>query len=335
MSSGYYDAAAVERARQDILKKELDDELAKIGERQEQIYKTEQLIEYHEYIDNSVSGAEQLGTVDQTTFSAGSDLEALDFSSILEDRGEHKFEQRFKEEIAKISERRIKTSVDVADRKRLICAINEYLRDDDYDIEQKLLAIKDRIELYLSVRSTEIETNRENRVRYCALCKWLGIPEQNIQDNMLLAEINNLQNMALKRKEKSYIQKSIKEIMEELGLAFDDASILDGMEGNVYTNDDSACDIFVSADGQGIMLETVAKSGYTRNAVERDIKKTCELQAQIIEKARERGIILNKLQQIIPSYEDVVKESDITRSENRKEKTRRRTAEKAEYISGE
>ena len=141
--------------------------------------------------------------------------------------------------------------------------------------------------------------------------------------------------MALKRKEKSYIQKSIKEIMEELGLAFDDASILDGMEGNVYTNDDSACDIFVSADGQGIMLETVAKSGYTRNAVERDIKKTCELQAQIIEKARERGIILNKLQQIIPSYEDVVKESDITRSENRKEKTRRRTAEKAEYISGE
>ena len=102
MSSGYYDAAAVERARQDILKKELDDELAKIGERQEQIYKTEQLIEYHEYIDNSVSGAEQLGTVDHTAFSAGSDLEALDFSSILEDRGEYKFEQRFKEEIAKI-----------------------------------------------------------------------------------------------------------------------------------------------------------------------------------------------------------------------------------------
>lgn len=349
MSSEYYDVAAeLERARQAELKKELEDELRKLESKDSQIYASVQnqiaasyaadhLQEQHEYIENSASGADSLKSVEVSYFSGGNVLEELDFSSILEDRGEHKFEQQFKEIIARISERKVRTSADVADRKRLISAINEYLRDDEYDIEQKMFAIKYRIEIYLAARATETGDSvvAATQARYKALCEWLEIPAQNISDNMLPNEIARLEGVAYKRKEKNYIQDSITEIMEEMGLSLDNSSILDGMEGDLYSNESSACDVFVSADGQGIMLETVAKNGYTRSAVERDIHKTCALQAQLVEKARERGIILNLVQQSVPTYEEVVKENEIMKTDKKKEKTRRRSAEKVQYMRGE
>lgn len=343
MSSEYYDAAAIERARQNRLMEELDREISKLETAYLQEYASiqnaiaadyavEHLAEQHEYKENSVSGANELYMTDADKFSGGNILEAFDFSSILDDKGEHKFEEQFSNIISRISERKIRNAKDVTDRRRLVAVINEYLRDDDYDVEQKMLAISDRVELYLSMGISDDNHGIATNERYKALCNWLEIPEQNISEDVMQVEINKLQNMALKKKEREYIQDNIEAIMDELGLSYENSSILDGIEGDLYENEEGACNIFVSVDGQGIMLETVAKSGYTRSAVERDIKKTCGLQAQIVEKARDRGIILKKLQQSMPLYEEVVKEEELFRTEKKKEKARRRTAEKVQYM---
>ena len=190
----------------------------------------------------------------------------LDLSSLLRDN--HILTSRLEQEIEKlvdtIDQRAVLTEQDAIDKERVLLETSNTLSNNKMDIEDKLKYLRMRIGSYIqggtprsSVNYQKLENEYYN---YCALCQSVGEKPVETLPEKVSNATKQLLAVVEKQRQDAYIMSAIEEIMSDLGCSVKDQVVLDHTEGQLFSVDGHPlCDVFVGADGSGIMFEPVAQ----------------------------------------------------------------------------
>lgn len=345
--SSYYTRAQLEEMRKERIRKALDESIQKLKEQMmikhsEVQMDTGSSIRTSVFIEeDSIEGAVSIAGVTGSTLLSAKSVELekrkdLDLSDLLatQNKKPTKLEKELNDWVAKVDDRPIITKKDQTDRTRVMSELSKIVLEKDIDIEDKVNFVKMRVESYLA-GTTKLTTADKQEIEsqyyeYCALCKILQVNPIEHIPYRVKNEVVRMKAIVEKRKQDEYIMEVIEAAMEELGCHVKDDAVLDHTEGQVFSIDGHPlCDVFVGADGSGIMFEPVGES---RNAslerkrrIEESANSICSLYKSLEEKAAEKGVILNRIYAEPIHVEQMCMQSDISISRERKKQKKTTT----------
>lgn len=260
----------------------------------------------------------------------------LDLSSLLQEN--HIFTSQLEQEIEKlvdtIDQRAVLTEQDAIDKERVLLETSKTLSNDKMDIEDKLKYLRMRIRSYIqggtprsSVNYQKLENEYYN---YCALCQFVGEKPVEILPEKVSNATKQLLAVVEKQRQDAYIMSAIEEIMSDLGCSVKDQVVLDHTEGQLFSVDGHpSCDVFVGADGAGIMFEPVAQitegSLDQKRTLEASANRVCSMYDKIEELALERGIVLKRVYAEPASVSSMCSQDDLQASKKNKQQRKART----------
>lgn len=259
----------------------------------------------------------------------------LDLSSLL--RENHIFISQLEQEIEKlvdtIDQRAVLTEQDAIDKERVLHETSKTLSNDKMDIEDKLKYLRMRIGSYIqsgtprsSVNYQKLENEYYN---YCALCQLVGEKPVETLPEKVSNATKQLLAVVEKQRQDAYIMSAIEEIMSDLGCSVKDQVVLDHTEGQLFSVDGHPlCDVFVGADGSGIMFEPVAQitegSLDQKRTLEASANRVCSMYDRIEELALERGIVLKRVYAEPASVSSMCSQDDLQASKKNKQQRKAR-----------
>lgn len=313
--SSYYTTAQLETMQKARLKAELLENLDKIRAQLLEKHQNDVVVSAATNLEITVTNDDKGVSGFTSSVRIGEELRQeqtvssriiLDLSSLL--RENHIFASQLEQEIEKlvdaIDQRAVLTEQDAIDKERVLLETSKTLSNNKMDVEDKLKHLRMRIESYIQggILSSNVDYQKlENEYyNYCALCQLVGEKPVETLPEKVSSATKRLLEVAEKQKQDAYIMSTIEEIMSTLGCSVKDQVVLDHTEGQLFSVDGHPlCDVFVGADGSGIMFEPVAQT--TDGSL--DQKRTLEASANIVcskydkieELALERGIVLKRV----------------------------------------
>ena len=268
---------------------------------------------------------------------ARSSRSVLDLSSLLKESHSipSQLEQELEKLVASIDQRAVLTKQDAIDKDRILHEASKTLSDDGMDIEDKLKYLRMRIKSYIQggtpVSALDRQKLENEYLSYRALCRLVGeAPTETLPANVSSAA-KRLLIAAEKQKQDAYIMSTIEELMLAMGCSVKDQVVLDHTEGQLFSVDGHPlCDVFVGADGSGIMFEPVAQATAgsldQRRTLENSASKVCSMYDKLEELALEKGVVLKRVYAEPVSLGSMCSQSDLQASKkNQQQKKARAT----------
>lgn len=348
--SSYYTTAQLEAMRKAKLKAELLENLGKIRAQLLEEHQNEVAVTAAANIkitvmndDEGVSGFHSSVRIgegvrrEQVSSSGSSSRNILDLSSLLRER--HDVPSQMALEIEKlvksIEQRAVITEQDAAAKERILHEVSKTMDDNAMDIEDKLRYLRMRINSYIQggtpISAVDYEKLESEYYDYCALCQLVGeTPTETLPANVSSAT-KRLLIVAEEQRQDAYITDTIGEIMHSLGCSVKEQVVLDHTEGQLFSVDGHPlCDVFVGADGSGIMFEPVARTAGgsldQKRTLEYSANKVCSMYDKIEELALEKGIVLKRVYAEPASVESMCSQSDLQASKKDKQHKKTKTA---------
>lgn len=343
--SSYYTTAQLEAMRKARLKKELEDSLKQLKDQlQKESENTIQTKAGSNVVfsvfasDDMVSGYDPNQSVTMNLVKPSnvdeSQTKSFDFSSLLNQNSKKssKLENELDQLIKSLDDRLIITEKDDKDRQRVSSEIQKIITSASMNIMDKVSSVRMRVTSYLqsgTKKDKSLEKQLENRYfEYCALCKMLETKPIEVLPYRIEKEITRLMSVLESRTQQEYIMNTLTEIMDELGCHVKEEAVLDHTLGKLYSVDGHPlCDVFVGAEGSGIMFEPVGESKTgsidKQRQVERSANSICGLYAILEEKALERGIVLKRLYAVPSDIQQMRVRSDLVKTTENKKQSKR------------
>lgn len=248
--------------------------------------------------------------------SSGSVASKIDLSVLLDDVTSDQFENRVQELLKEINEIECNNKENLDKVNSFVHWLNGITGKREIDAEEKVKLIQNRLDALRSSFVSDVNDDTYEEIEYKTLCEKLSIEAKTLPKEHLISEIKRLYEQLFLIEEQRYVESAITEIIEEeMGLSLEGKCNLDEADGFLYNSSElESCKIFVSADGEGIMLDSVAPPDNDKDKIETEAKKVCELKETIVKKALERGIILKTEVEIEPNYESMSKTTDIVKT---------------------
>lgn len=180
-----------------------------------------------------------------------------------------------------------------------VAYLNNLMSDEELEFDYFELLVEKRFsQLKKSLEFVDPEAENSELFEYYALCKMLSIEPKQMSKTEMQLEIQKMTVKLLQKKKEEFVFRNLKEVFQELNLNIEDEIELDGLVGNKIKDDNiSDCSIFMSADGDGIIFETVAEvddentlSANRKALIEESAYKVCQKHMEVIRRMRERGI---------------------------------------------
>lgn len=344
--SSHYTTAQLEAMRKASLKAELLENVDKIRAQLLENHKNEVVVSAAANIEVTVTNEDEGVSGFRSSVQIGEELRheqalpsrsILDLSSLLQES--HNVPSAMEQEIEKlvdsIDRRAVLTEQDVIDKDRILHETSKTLDDSGMDIEDKLKYLRMRIESYIqggtptsAIDNQKLENEYYN---YCALCQLVGETPTETLPAKVANATKRLLIVAEKQKQDAYIMSTIEEIMSAMGCSVKDRVVLDHTEGQLFSIDGNPlCDVFVGADGSGIMFEPVAQTTEgsldQRRTLEDSANKVCSMYDKIEELALEKGIVLKRVYAEPVSVSSMCSQSNLQISKKNKQQKKARTA---------
>lgn len=236
--------------------------------------------------------------------------------------------------IAQINRGALFTKEDIELYDDLIQYLDNLLADSSLDFDY----FKDLVDGKLSSLKrlmTASSQNNDELYTYYAICQLLGIAPSANATTDLAKENKRLYSALIDKKKELYVYENLLEVFEELNLEISGDMELDGLLGKQVTDktiDD--CQIFMSIDGDGIVLETFTEvsqnetlSSNQKAHIEESANTICKKHLMVIEKMRERGIDFSIDCDVKPNAESMRKTTSSVLRRKKKQNTEKKLFE--------
>ena len=344
--SSYYTTAQLEAMRKARLKAELMENIDKIRAQLLEKHQNDVVVSAATNIEITVINDDEGISGFQSSVQIGEELRLeqtlssrsiLDLSSLLQES--HSIPSQMEQEIEKlvdsIDQRAVLTEQDAIDKDRILLETSKTLSNCDMNIEDKLKYLRMRIDSYIQggtpASAVDYQKLKNEYYNYCALCQLVGETPVETLPAKVVDATKRLLIVAEKQKQDAYIMSTIGEIMSAMGCSVKDQVVLDHTEGQLFSVDGHPlCDVFVGADGSGIMFEPVAQtiegSLDQRRTLEDSANKVCSMYDKIEELALEKGIVLKRVYAEPVSLSSVCSQSNLQASKKNRQQKKARTA---------
>ncbi len=205
-------------------------------------------------------------------------------------------------------------------------------RKREVDMDLSLLLVEDSMEEIAVEESSSLEEHenvREEMVEYEALLELLDMEERDETPLDIEKENQKLRSQLEKRCEDQFIVDTINEAMVEMGFKLSESTVLDSMEGTLYSDENNPlCDVFMGLDGHSVLFEPVVE---TRKAsrdrlirIEESAGKVCAMYDELEMRVAKKGVILKRVYASSPNAQAAYARSDIKslKKKDRKQKKR-------------
>lgn len=214
--------------------------------------------------------------------------------------------------------------------------LNQLLADDGLEFEYFKTLIDKRFARLKEIVEIPDLDGSEERFAYYALCELLGERRKQVKTADIPAIVYKMKERLLKKNQEAFVYQNLKEVLAELNMTIESEMELGGLSGQrVVLPGIDDCSVFMSADGRGFIFETVAEVDSSREmsadkkaSIEADAHTICKKHLEVIERMRERGIILHTDCEAEPDIEKMRKVS------KKGSRNRGRTGAEAQHIGG-
>ena len=343
--SSYYTTAQIEAMRKARLKAELLENIDKIRAQLLEMHQNDVVVFSATNLEITVTNDDEGVSGFTSSIRIGNELRQertvssrtiLDLSSLLKEN--HIFVSKLEQEIEKlvdaIDQRAMLTEQDAIDKERVLLETSKTLSNNKMDIEDKLKYLRMRIESYIQggtlSSSVDYQKLENEYYYYCALCQLVGEKPVETLPEKVSNATKRLLGVAEKQKQDAYIMSTIEDIMSNLGCSIKDQVVLDHTEGELFSVEGHPlCDIFVGADGSGIMFEPVAQTTEgsldQRRTLEASANSVCSMYDKIEELALERGVVLKRIYAEPASVSSMCAQNNLQASKKNKQQKKART----------
>ena len=191
---------------------------------------------------------------------------------------------------------------DIEEKNHFVAYLNSLLDDKELDFDY----FKTLVDRRFSQLNNFIEILEPNSVddevfEYYALCEMLRVKAKGLSRTEIKESIHRMTAQLMAKKQNEFVMQNLREVFVELGMSIEGEMELDGLSGyRVVDSRVSNCSVFMSPDGEGIIFETVAEvdpvatlSADKKARIEESAYKICGKHRAIIDRMRERGIIMH------------------------------------------
>lgn len=207
------------------------------------------------------------------------------------------------------------------EKEELLLWIENYMRrvQDNVDYPKEIV---ERIERF-NKKLDERYDNSDEYIRneYFILCDLLNEePNINVSGKELLLQRERLIRTLQNQREREYIQRSINEVLVELGYEIEDTTVLvedttSILDGNLYANSTlKGSKLFVAMDGEEMVLETIADDisrGVSENSIIGSAKTICSHKKEIQQALEKRGVKVEIADTLVPELKAMYKLSSL------------------------